>query len=98
MALRKIQKILLIAGVALVVVQVPWYFAVQAYVNKTQNRTTATVVKIVSMDAGCTGDWIGRPDPTCDHSPREYPVYEYYDDRGQKHQQDDRFLGEYKQR
>jgi len=66
-------------------------------VNKTQTKTTATVIRIASRDARCTGDRPDRADPTCDHSPREYPVYEYYDSSGKRYEQDDRFLGEYKQ-
>lgn len=97
MTLKRTQKILLIIGVALLAIQLPWYYAVQAYTNKTQTKTTATVIRIVSEDSGCTGDRPGRLDPTCDHSPREYPVYEYYDDSGQRYEQDDRFFGEYKQ-
>jgi hypothetical protein len=95
--LKKAQKILLITGLVLLVNQPPWYFGVQAFVNKTQTRTTATVIRIESEDARCTGDRPGRPDPTCDRSPREYPVYEYYDKTGKRYEQDDRYFGEYKQ-
>lgn len=93
----KIQKILFIAGTALIIAQMPWYIAVQAYVNKTQVKTSATVIRIDRKDAGCTGDRAGRPDQTCDHSDRLYPVYEYFDQHGVRHEQDDKFLGEYKE-
>jgi len=96
MSAPKAQKILLIIGVGLLLIQLPWFLVVQAIVNKTQTKTTATVTRIESEDAGCNGDRPGRPDPTCDHSPREYAVYEYHDNTGKKYEQDDRFFGEYK--
>jgi hypothetical protein len=96
MTLQKSQKILLVTGLVLLAVQLPWYFVVQAFVNKTQVQTTATVIRIESAGAGCSGDRVGRPDPTCDHSQKEYPVYEYFDKAGNKYEQDDKFFGEYK--
>ncbi len=93
----KAQKILLTVSTVILFVQLPWFFVVQAIVNRTQTKTSATVIRIESKDAGCTGDRIGRPDPTCDHSLRQYPVYEYYDVTGKRYEQDDRFFGEYKQ-
>ncbi|HET7640451.1 MAG TPA: hypothetical protein VFK47_17125, partial [Ktedonobacteraceae bacterium] len=84
MTVLKAQKIILIIGTGLLVIQLPWFFVIQSIVNKTQIKTTATVIRIESKDAGCTGDGPGRPDPTCDHSPREYPVYEYYDKTGKR--------------
>lgn len=96
MALPKTQKILLIIGVGLLLIQLPWFFAIQSIVNTSQVKTVGTVIRIESKDAECTGDRPGRPDPTCDHSPREHPVYEYYDSSGKRYEQDDRFFGEYK--
>ncbi len=97
MTIPKAKKILMIFGLGLIVIQLPWYLVVQSIVNKTQTKTTATVIRIESKDAGCTGDKSSRPDLTCDHSPREYPVYEYSDASGARYEQDDRFFGEYKQ-
>jgi hypothetical protein len=97
MSLPKARKILLVIGVGLLLVQIPWFLVIQAIVNKTQVKTVATVIRIESKDAGCTGDRPDRPDSTCDHSPREYPVYEYTDASGKRYEQDDRFFGEYKQ-
>lgn len=91
------RKILLIIGIGLLIIQLPWYFVIQSIVSKTQTKTTATVIRIESIDAGCTGDRPSKPDPTCDHSPREYPVYEYFATSGKRYEQDDRFFGEYKQ-
>lgn len=96
MTLPKSQKILLIISIGLLLIQLPWFFVIQSIVNKSQVKTIATVIRIESNDAGCTGDRPSRPDPTCDHSPREYPVYEYYDNSGKRYEQDDRFFGEYK--
>ena len=93
----KTQKILLIIGAGLLLLQLPWFFIVQSLVEKTQTRTVATVIRIEGTDAGCTGDQQGRSDPTCDHSQRQYPVYEYFDKSGKRYEQDDRFFGEYKQ-
>ncbi len=97
MVIPKAQKILLVIVVGLLIIQLPWFLVIQSVINNTQAKTTATVIRIESKDAGCTGDRPGRSDPTCDHSPREYPVYEYYDSSGKKYEQDDRFFGEYKQ-
>lgn len=94
---QKAQKILLVIGVVLLVIQLPWYIVVQAYANKTQYKTIATVIRIDSQATRCTGDRLGRPDSTCDHSDRLYPVYEYFDQQGKRHEQDDRFFGEYKE-
>jgi|GEM_PF-2471636 len=93
----KVRKIILIIGCALLVIQLPWFFVVQAMVTKSRVKTTATVIGIVSEDAGCTGDTAARADSTCDHSARQYPVYAYTDASGHRHEQDDRFFGEYKQ-
>jgi len=76
-----------------VIIQIPFYL----YGIKDQVRTTATVIRIDRSDAGCTGDRPYRQDPTCDHSDRLVPVYEYYDLQGNRYEQDDRFFGEYKE-
>lgn len=96
--LSKAQRILLIIGIVLLVIQLPWFFIVQSIVDKTQTKTVATVIRIESMGAGCTGSpsYKRQIDLTCDHSQREYPVYQYYDTSGARHEQDDRFFGEYK--
>lgn len=86
-------KILIIISIILVAVQVPFYL----YGMKDQVKTTATVIRINRSGAGCTGDRPYREDPTCDHSDRLVPVYEYYDIKGDKYEQDDRFFGEYKE-
>jgi hypothetical protein len=96
MTLSKAQKIILVIGIGLLIIQVPWFLVVQSIINKSQVKTIATVIRIESKDAGCTGDRLGRPDPTCDHSPREYPVYDYYDNTGKRYEQDDKYFGEYK--
>lgn len=97
MTLPKTRKVLLIIGLGLLLLQLPWFFVVQTMVNRTELKTTATVIRIESTDAHCTGDRQGRSDPTCDHSLQQYPVYEYYDATGKRHEQDDRFFGAYKQ-
>lgn len=89
----KTPKILIIISLLLVVVQIPFYL----YGIKDQVKTTATVIRIDRSGAGCTGDRPGRPDPTCDHSDRLVPVYEYFDSDGNRYEQDDRFFGEYKE-
>src|SRR4051812_12656731 len=93
---QKAQKILQIVGMVLLVIQLPWYFVIQAFVNKTQNKTTATVIRIERQPSVCSGDRYGRLDPSCDHSDRLYPVYEYFDIHGKRYEQGDRFFGEYK--
>jgi hypothetical protein len=97
MRIHKARKILLIIGIVLIIVQLPWYVAVQTYAGKTQARTTATVIRLDRKEPGCTGDTYIRPDRTCDHSDRLYPVYEYFDLTGKRYEQDDRFFGEYKE-
>jgi hypothetical protein len=93
----KAPKILAIVGVGLLLLQLPWFFIAQSLVVKSQTKTVATVIRIENMESWCTGDRPGRSDPTCDHSLRQYPVYEYFDLAGQRYEQDDRFFGEYKQ-
>jgi len=92
--ITKVRKFLLLAGVCLLLIQLPWFFVVQAIVNRTQTKVTATVVRIENMENGCTGRYRRS---FCDRSPRQYPVYEYFDESGQRYEQDDRFFGEYKQ-
>jgi hypothetical protein len=83
--------------IGLLVLQVPWYVVIQLYANKTQVKTTATVIRLDKAAADCTGDRRGRPDPTCDHSDRVFPVYEYFDQSGHRYEQDDQYFGEYKE-
>ncbi len=90
---RRLPKIFL----ALLIIQIPWFAAVDMIANATSIRTTATVIRLESQDANCTGDQPGVPDWTCDHSDRLYPVYEYYDEEGVRYELDDRFFGEYKE-
>lgn len=97
MTIIKLRKVLLAAGITLFAIQLPWFVVVQTLVNRSQIKTTATVIRIERNDAGCTGDKFRRIDPTCDHSYRLFPVYEYYDNSGKRYEQDDRFLGEYKE-
>ena len=96
MKIPKGHKLILVIGAGLLVLQVPWFFVMQAIVGKTQTKTVATVIRIESREAGCTGDQAGRVDPTCDHSARQFPVYGYYDAAGRRHEQDDKSFGEYK--
>jgi len=97
MNVRKTKKVLSVAVLLLLLVQLPWYLVVQQIVNKTQTKTTATVIRIESKKTICTGDRSNRLDPTCDRSPREYPIYEYFDESGNRLEQNDEFFGEYKQ-
>jgi hypothetical protein len=90
MTARRIQKITFMAWVGLFILQVPWFIGAQMLVGKTQVKTTATVVRISSAGPGCTSR-------VCDHSSRLYPVYEYFDRQGTRHEQDDRYFGEFKQ-
>lgn len=92
MTLPKARKILLILGLVLLLVQLPWFFVVQHMVNTSEVKTTATVIRIESSGSNCT-----ETTNLCDHSPREYPVYAFYDTAGHRQQQDDRYFGEYKQ-
>lgn len=91
MTAKKVQKIAFIAWVALCILQVPWFIGAQILVSKTQIKTTATVVWISNVGSGCTGRNL------CDRSSRLYPVYEYFDQQGSRHEQDDRYFGEFKQ-
>jgi hypothetical protein len=91
MTAQKVQKIAFIVWVTLVALQVPWFIGAQILVGKTEVRTTATVVRIANADANCTSTRL------CDRSSRLYPVYEYFDQQGKRHEQDDRFFGEFKQ-
>jgi hypothetical protein len=87
---KKVQKIAFVTWVALGVLQVPWFIGAQILASKTQVKTTATVVRIASTGPNC----ISR---ACDRSSRLYPVYEYFDEQGVRHEQDDRYFGEFKQ-
>ena len=99
MRFRKERKLLLIILGILLLIQLPWYFVVQAIVDKTQVKTVATVIAIGHEAANCTGDAYAQDghDPTCDHSDRLYPIFSYVDQSGKKHVQSDQFFGEYKQ-
>ena len=88
--MRKAQKILLIIGVGLLVLQIPWYFVVLAAGNKTMTKTAATVIRIDRIPSNCYGSF-------CDRSDTLFPVYEYVDQQGRRHEQDDRYFGAFKQ-
>jgi hypothetical protein len=94
---HKIQKVLCIIGIALLVIEIPWFIVTQIIADKTQTRTTATVIRVDHTAANCTGDSGARPDPTCDHSDILYPVFEYYDKQGMRHVQSDQYLDGFKQ-
>jgi len=94
---RNASKILLIVAGVLLGLQLPWFFVIQAIVDKTQTKTTATVIRIDRKLANCTGDSPGSPDPTCDHSDIRFPVYEYFDSTGKRYEKSDEYLGEYKE-
>ncbi len=76
----------------LFVVQAVWFGVVEYFVNKSQTKTTATVIRIENV--GNTCNFIGRS--LCDSSDLLYPVYEYYDLNGKRYVKDDRYLGEFK--
>lgn len=97
MTVSKIQRKLLLAGIILLVIQIPWFFGAQILASKQMTKTTATVIRIEGIHTHCTGDRSSRRDFTCDHSQRLYPVYEYFDAQGHSYVQDDRYFGEYKQ-
>ena len=95
---RKAHKILLIIAAGFLLLELPWFFVAQLIANRTMTKTEATVIKIVTLDSGCPDAPGRRQNYLCDHSDRQYPVYEYFDKSGKRYEQDDRFFGEYKER
>ena len=93
MSFVKAEKILKIICLTLLVVQIPWYVTVQIIVNRTQSKTTATVISVQRKSSGCPF----TRNNICDGSDKLIPVYEYYDSKGTRHEVDDRFFGEFKQ-
>ena len=97
MTKANVQKNLLLAGISLLVLQIPWFFGAQLLAAKQMTKTTATVIRIDGTHTTCTGDSSRRYDLTCDHSQQLYPVYEYTDAQGHRYVQDDKYFGAYKQ-
>ncbi len=84
-------KILLALVICLLLLQLPWFFIAQAIVNKTQTKTTATLIRYDSRPSNC------RPRSTfCDPSVILYPVFEYYDTQGNRLEGDGKYLSEFK--
>jgi hypothetical protein len=97
MTSRKAQKVLLIIGTALLVIEIPWYIVIQVIVDHTQTRTTAVVIQMSRTDTICTGDTPLQNDPTCDHSYLVYPVFAYHDQQGKRYVKSDQYLDGFKQ-
>ena len=89
----KIQRLVRTACIILLLIQVPWYIAIQIIVNKTQSKTTATVINVERKTSSCPY----TRNNICDGSDKLIPVYEYFDTQGIRHEVDDRYFGEFKQ-
>jgi len=87
---RSLPRKLLIIAVVLLLLQIPWYAAIQLIVDKTLVKTMATVISEGHYSSGCT-------ESLCDHSAVIAPIYAYKAENGKTYTQSDQYLGGYKQ-
>lgn len=87
---KKHKVMLIILGVA-IILEFPWYHYVIHRENQGAFKTTATVIRIDRERSYCP------PRSFCSRADELYPVYQYYDQQGNVHIVDNRYLESYKE-